>query len=75
MRRFRVAAPDEAAEKDLLLFFEDYDAVQDVWGWRDADFLRHAEGSAVSRIGFVRWQRNLAVALGNAPAQHAALAP
>ena len=37
-----------------------------LWAWQEADFLRHTEGSAIRRIGFERWQRNLAVALGNA---------
>ena len=37
-----------------------------LWQWSEADFLRHTEGSAIRRIGFERWQRNLAVALGNA---------
>src|SRR4051794_25667687 len=38
----------------------------DLWAWREDDFLRETEGSAIRRIGFERWQRNLAVALGNA---------
>ena len=38
----------------------------EMWAWQEADFLRHTEGSAIRRIGFERWQRNLAVALGNA---------
>lgn len=33
--------------------------------WTEADFLHHTEGSAIRRIGHARWQRNLAVALGN----------
>jgi epoxyqueuosine reductase len=37
-----------------------------LWHWTEDDFLRHTEGSAIRRIGFERWQRNLAVALGNA---------
>ena len=37
-----------------------------LWAWSEADFLRATEGSAIRRIGFQRWQRNLAVALGNA---------
>ena len=37
-----------------------------LWAWREDDFLRHTEGSAIRRIGFERWQRNCAVALGNA---------
>lgn len=35
-------------------------------GWSEAEFLRRTEGSAIRRIGFARWQRNLAVAAGNA---------
>ena len=38
----------------------------ELWAWREDDFLRATEGSAIRRIGFERWQRNLAVALGNA---------
>ena len=37
-----------------------------LWAWNEADFLRHTEGSAIRRIGFERWQRNCAVAIGNA---------
>ncbi len=37
-----------------------------LWAWDEADFLRQTEGSAIRRIGFARWRRNLAVALGNA---------
>jgi len=50
-----------------------------LWGWSEADFLRHTEGSAIRRIGHARWLRNVAVALGNAlrvsddPALRAAL--
>ena len=36
-----------------------------LWAWSEAEFLRHTEGSAIRRIGHARWQRNLAVALGN----------
>ncbi len=38
----------------------------ELWAWDEAEFLRRCEGSAIRRIGFERWQRNLAVALGNA---------
>jgi epoxyqueuosine reductase len=37
-----------------------------LWAWSEAEFMRHTEGSAIRRIGHTRWQRNLAVALGNA---------
>ncbi|MCA3237762.1 MAG: tRNA epoxyqueuosine(34) reductase QueG [Curvibacter sp.] len=34
--------------------------------WSEAEFLQRTEGSAIRRIGHERWQRNIAVALGNA---------
>lgn len=37
-----------------------------LWAWDEATFLRWTEGSPIRRIGHVRWQRNLAVAMGNA---------
>ena len=37
-----------------------------LWAWDEAAFLRHTEGSAIRRIGYRRWRRNLAVAMGNA---------
>ena len=41
-------------------------ALPALWRWSEADFLRHTEGSAMRRIGFERWRRNLAVVSGNA---------
>ena len=40
----------------------------ELFEWDEATFLRNAEGSALRRIDYERWQRNLAVALGNGPA-------
>ncbi|MCE2908961.1 MAG: tRNA epoxyqueuosine(34) reductase QueG [Burkholderiaceae bacterium] len=37
-----------------------------LWAWDEAEFGRRTEGSAIRRIGWQRWRRNLAVALGNA---------
>lgn len=37
-----------------------------LWAWSEEEFLRRTEGSAIRRIGHERWQRNIAVALGNA---------
>ena len=39
----------------------------DLLSWDEDTFLQNFTGSAVRRIGFERWQRNLAVAIGNAP--------
>jgi len=35
--------------------------------WSEEEYLQHTEGSAIRRIGYERWLRNLAVGLGNAP--------
>jgi epoxyqueuosine reductase len=35
--------------------------------WSEEEFLHCTEGSAIRRIGFECWLRNIAVALGNAP--------
>jgi epoxyqueuosine reductase len=39
--------------------------------WTEEEFLKHTEGSPIRRIGHERWQRNIAVALGNALRQGA----
>lgn len=39
-----------------------------LWRWSESEFLKHTEGSPIRRIGYQRWRRNLAVALGNGPA-------
>ncbi len=38
-----------------------------LFAWSEAEFLQRTEGSAIRRIGYVCWLRNIAVALGNAP--------
>ncbi|MEM6484808.1 MAG: tRNA epoxyqueuosine(34) reductase QueG [Pseudomonadota bacterium] len=39
----------------------------DLFLWDELTWARKTEGSALRRIGYERWLRNLAVALGNAP--------
>ncbi|MBZ9567925.1 MULTISPECIES: tRNA epoxyqueuosine(34) reductase QueG [Modicisalibacter] len=38
-----------------------------LFAWSEAEFLDRTAGSAIRRIGYERWLRNLAVGLGNAP--------
>ena len=40
----------------------------DLFAWTSAQFDSRLRGSAIYRIGYERWLRNIAVALGNAPA-------
>ena len=44
-------------ESDLLTLFL----------WSEEEFLKKTEGSAIRRIGYQQWLRNIAIALGNAP--------
>ncbi|WP_348759899.1 tRNA epoxyqueuosine(34) reductase QueG [Candidatus Methylocalor cossyra] len=46
----------------------------ELFSWDEATFLRKTEGSAIRRIGYLRWLRNIAVALGNAPTEPTVLA-
>ena len=39
----------------------------EVFAWSEQEFLARTQGSAIRRIGYERWLRNIAVALGNAP--------
>ena len=39
----------------------------DLFNWTEAEFLTRTEGSPIRRIGYQRWLRNIAVAMGNAP--------
>jgi epoxyqueuosine reductase len=39
----------------------------DVFRWTEQEFDERMRGSAIYRIGYERWSRNIAVALGNAP--------
>ena len=37
----------------------------DLFIWKEAEFLKKTEGSAIRRIGYLTWQRNVALAMGN----------
>ena len=59
------------AQRSALPDFDVRTALDDptlleLWAWTEPQFLAFTEGSAIRRIGHERWQRNLAVALGNA---------
>lgn len=45
----------------------------DLFLWDEDTFLARTQGSAIRRIGYERWRRNLSVGLGNAPAEPAIL--
>ena len=39
-----------------------------LFAWTEQEFLDRTEGMAIRRTGYEGWSRNIAVALGNAPA-------
>ncbi len=46
----------------------------ELMAWTESEFLSRTEGSAIRRIGYESWLRNVAVALGNAPHSTAVIA-
>ena len=60
----RAAVPDFDPRHGL-----DGATLLELWAWTEPEFLQYTEGSAIRRIGWQRWRRNLAVALGNARRQ------
>jgi epoxyqueuosine reductase len=64
-----------AAEPDFRVRHRlDEPDLVDLFGWTEPEYLEKTEGSALRRLGFRRWLRNIAVALGNAPSSARALA-
>ena len=45
----------------------DFATLVDLFAWEENDFNEKLAGSPIRRIGYERWLRNIAVALGNAP--------
>jgi epoxyqueuosine reductase len=53
-------------EKDFTIRNSlDSSTLIDLFGWTEEEFLKKTEGSAIRRIGYEAWLRNIAVALGN----------
>jgi epoxyqueuosine reductase len=46
----------------------------DCFAWTEAEFQQRMAGSAIYRIGYAQWLRNVAVGLGNAPSTPAVIA-
>src|SRR5476649_1625133 len=56
------AEPDFVVRNGL-----DAASLVELFGWSEAEFDTRMAGSAIRRIGYERWLRNLAVGMGNAP--------
>jgi len=49
-------------------------ALTELFAWSEDEFLKRTEGSALRRVGYECWLRNIAVGLGNAPTSDGILA-
>ena len=64
----------KSAEPDFIVRHGlDSTSLSDLFAWSEEQFLARTQGSAMRRIGYEQWLRNIAVALGNAPASPAAV--
>ena len=62
-RHARLSAEADFRSRHTL----DNSSLCDLFNWGEQDFKHKTEGSAIRRIGYRRWLRNIAVALGNSP--------
>jgi epoxyqueuosine reductase len=56
------------AKKSLIADFKPRNYPQSIielWLWTEQNFLHKTEGSAIRRIGYQKWRRNLTVVMGN----------
>ena len=61
-----VAAEKDFAPRQGL----DSPMLAELFGWSEEEFLKRTEGSALRRVGYECWLRNIAVGLGNATTSH-----
>ena len=64
----RTDEPDFRARNNL-----DEATLLELFAWSEEEFLQRTEGTAIRRSGHERWLRNIAIALGNAPATPAVM--
>lgn len=59
---------EESSEPDFAIRHSlDNISLIDAFAWSEQEFLDKTAGSPIRRIGYERWLRNIAIALGNAP--------
>ncbi len=68
----RYAQPTDEADFHPRHGLENASLIE-LFAWDEETFLKRTEGSAIRRLGHERWLRNLAVALGNGPADSASI--
>ncbi|MBW8191022.1 tRNA epoxyqueuosine(34) reductase QueG [Neiella marina] len=68
----RQAEPTDEADYQHRAIWQQHDLLT-LFSWTEQQFLDNTAGSPIRRIGFERWQRNLAIAIGNGPATEQAI--
>lgn len=65
----------QISEEDAFKPRHNFDDVElsELFAWSEAEFLNRTAGSPIRRIGYECWQRNIAVALGNAEPSEAVI--
>lgn len=69
----RFASPTTEADFDPRHGLDASELVS-LFDWSESEFIERMQGSAIYRIGYACWLRNLAVGLGNAPTSPAIIA-
>lgn len=69
----KYAVPSQTADFQVRHGLDQASLVE-CFGWTAQDFEQRMAGSAIYRIGYQQWLRNLAVGLGNAPTSAAVIA-
>lgn len=68
----RYAKPAEEDDFKPRHGLESVDLIE-LFGWSEDEFLERTAGSPIRRVGYERWQRNLAIGIGNGPASSEAI--
>lgn len=62
----RFSSPTDEKDFEVRHGLDAPDLLQ-LFSWNEDEFLQKMEGSAIRRIGYMQWLRNIAVAIGNIP--------
>jgi epoxyqueuosine reductase len=68
----KFASPSDEPDFAVRNGLDDVTLIE-LFGWSEAEYHERLAGSAIHRIGYERWLRNLAVGLGNAPTSAAVI--
>ena len=65
---FNDSAPETKEDDFQLREFLVNRPLLELYNWSENDFYKFTQGSAIRRIGYISWLRNITIAIGNSPA-------